>query len=1602
MADRNAGNGKTVAISDLGITGTAAANYTLTGAAGLTVNITPKSLTAIYTGADKIYDGTVGATIVGSSSDILAIDAGTVLIQSTGTFTGVGAKNVGTAKAVAVAGGFLAGAQRDNYTLVNATGGTTAGITPRSLTASYTSGLSKVYDGSTDAPASGRLNNLVAGDAVTLTQTAAFSGAGARNVGNGKAIDITGLAVGGDDAGNYTLLTVSASTVGNITPKPITIGGLSNVVATDRVYDSTRQVDVTVPAGVTLVPNSSDIVAGDQVTIGVPGSGVTTGTMANKNVGSGKAVTVDGLSLTGTDGSNYTIAGTAGITVNITPKALTANYVGNNKVYDGSTAATVHGSSNDILAGDGVTVSGTGVFTGAGARNAGNAKDIDVLAGHLSGGDAGNYALTNVTGTATADITPKSVTVVYVGGTKVYDGTALAPVTAGNTGFITGDSVSLSETAVFNGAGARNVGANKAVSISGITLSGNDAGNYSLTSGTATTTASITPKPLRIDGLTGVAAIDRAYNGSNVVDVTVSSSGPISANQSDLIAGDIVTVTAPAAGSTTGTMADKRVGSDKPVAVLGLSLGGADAGNYSITATSGVTVNITPKTLTANYSGVAKVYDGNAIATVIGSSADVVAGDLVTITGSGLFSGAGGKNAGVGKAIDVLSASLASADAANYTLLNPTGAASGTITPKTVTANYTGGAKVYDGTADAPVVGSAIGFINGDSVGLTQTALFTGTGAKNVGNGKSVSVSGIALDGADAGNYALAGTATTTTANITPKPLRIDGLTGVSATDRAYDGTTQVAVSVTSSGPIAVNQTDLVAGDVVTVTAPAAGNTTGTMADKNVGRDKTVVVAGLTLGGADAGNYMVAGSAGVTVNITPRSLTAIYTGMDKVYDGSPSATVSGTSGDIVVGDLVSVGGSGLFTGVGAKNVGVAKAISVTAGSLSGVDAANYALLNATGGTSASITPKAITATYLGVAKVYDGTTAATVTASTVDLVAGDVVSFSQTAQFTGAAGRNVGNGKTVAVSGITLQGSDAANYTLLADTATTTASITPRPLNVTGLTGISAVDRVYDGSRNVQINTSGSLGAAAGDVLAGDDVSVGLPAGGVNAGLMADKSAGNGKAVVVAGLTLTGADATNYQITGTAGVTVNIAPRPVALLGVSAVDRVYDGTSSVAINSAGGSISGGLAGDDLQLLSAGVTGSMADKHAGLGKAVAVTGLALGGSDAANYVVANAGNMSVNIAPRTLVATVTAADKVYDGSTGATVTLRDDRIAGDALTLASASATFNSKDAGAGKAVTVTGIATSGADAADYVLANAGASTTATITRAPATVTAGTLNKVYGESVNLTGTEFTTLGLVAGESIGLVSLTSAGTVATASVAGGPYAIAASDASGGSFNPSNYSLSYVGGQLRVTPRPVTVAADSKVRFVDEDQSLITFGGSSSVGGLVGGDKLSVTVTPPAGSATAPGGSVYELAPSGVNFAPGDASNYAVSYANGLLVILPKPPRLGDVDTSTGNSGGNVTYLLEVTPAEAEGARSELERTTAVVRQSRLVAVAEPALPDPNLTADVLAAELAEVLAGDGRHIRLPALQRQPLISFDPKLRRLILGTESAPTP
>ena len=95
-------------------------------------------------GKRQVYDGTTAATIAsGTLTGVLAGDAVT-LSGGTAVFD---TKDVGTNKTVTGTGFTLGGAQASNYTLTSV-GTTTANITPKQVTGSFTAS-NKTYDGNT-------------------------------------------------------------------------------------------------------------------------------------------------------------------------------------------------------------------------------------------------------------------------------------------------------------------------------------------------------------------------------------------------------------------------------------------------------------------------------------------------------------------------------------------------------------------------------------------------------------------------------------------------------------------------------------------------------------------------------------------------------------------------------------------------------------------------------------------------------------------------------------------------------------------------------------------------------------------------------------------------------------------------------------------------------------------------------------------------------------------------------------------------------------------------------------------------------------------------------------------------------------------------------------------------------------------------------------------------------------------------------------------------------------------------------------------------------------------------------------------------------------
>jgi filamentous hemagglutinin family protein len=442
----------------------------------------------------------------------------------------------------------------------------------------------------------------------------------------------------------------------------------------------------------------------------------------------------------------------------------------------------------------------------------------------------------------------------------------------------------------------------------------------------------VNPAPLAV---TGVTASDKVYNAS--IAATLGGTAAIAA-----LANDIVSLS----GTGSGVFADKNVGASKAVTVSGYSLSGADAANYVVVQPSNVTATITAASL--GVTGVTagnKVYNASTAATLGGTAAIAAfTNDTVSLsgTGSGVFAD---KNVGSNKAVTVTGYSLSGTDAGNYALTQPANITATITAAALAVTGVTASNKVYNASTAATLGGTAtITALTNDTVNLTGT----GSGVfadKNVGTNKVVTVSGFALSGADANNYALTQPANVT-ATITVAPLAV---TGVTANDKVYNTSTVATLGGTAAITAWAN-------DIISL----SGTGSGVFADKNVSINKAVTVSGFTLRGADANNYALTQPANVTATITAASLAVTgVTASDKVYNNSTAATLGGTAAVAALSnDTVSLSGTG--SGVFAdKNVGTNKAVTVTGYTLSGADAGNYDLTQ----------PANVTATITAIATI---------------------------------------------------------------------------------------------------------------------------------------------------------------------------------------------------------------------------------------------------------------------------------------------------------------------------------------------------------------------------------------------------------------------------------------------------------------------------------------------------------------------------------------------------------------------------------------------------------------------------------------------------------
>src|SRR3954467_8525434 len=178
---------------------------------------------------------------------------------------------------------------------------------------------------------------------------------------------------------------------------------------------------------------------------------------------------------------------------------------------------------------------------------------------------------------------------------------------------------------------------------------------------------------------------------------------------------------------------------------------------------------------------------------------------------------------------------------------------------------------------------------------------------------------------------------------------------------------------------------------------------------------------------------------------------------------------------------------------------------------------------------------------------------------------------------------------------------------------------------------------------------------------------------------------------------------------------------------------------------------------------------------------------------------------------------------------------------------------------------------------NYTLAFTGS--TLDITPANLTITAGSDSKIYGST--FTATAFTSNGLVNGDTVASVSLTSAGAAAGAGV--GSYDIVPSAAVGTGL--ANYAISYANGNLSVTPATLSISADAQSKVEGTLDPPLTFVASGFQAGDAAAGVLSGALTRAAGEAA---GS-YPITQGTLSA----GANYTITFTGNAFVITAAPP-------------------------------------------------------------------------------------------------------------
>ena len=916
---------------------------------------------------------------------------------------------------------------------------------------------------------------------------------------------------------------------------------------------------------------------------------------------------------------------------------------------------------------------------------------------------------------------------------KIYDGTRDASVSGAIiTGLKNGETLSFTQSGTFSDANASLSLITVTISYS-ITDATGSISNYELNKTTSSWSGYINPKPVKLSAT-------KIYDGTtNLVEYVTINTG---------ITGETLTYSG-------ATVNDKNVITiNKYITSIILQNGTGQASNYTTPDLTKYDIqnnNVTIQEKTVRLSAT-KIYDATTDLTGYVTITTGITDETLTYSSATVND----KNvATLNKYITSINLQNSTGTASNYTFNNQYDSTYNSVIINTVllTINETNLSvltKTYNGSTDASVSGSVlVGLINPETLNFIQSGTFLDPNASS--NLITVTVLYSISDGSNgtglASNYQLNKTSSSTNGIINKATLTV-----TANPQTMYYGDSIPTLTQKITGFINNEPSSVVSGIAyATVTATSSSV---------VGSSYTITAVNT---GLSALNYNFDILVNGTLTINKRPITLKADNRITTYGTSfdlGTAFYLITSGGLASGDSITsvtlqYNGNQIVPSTTPYNQnGYIINISNASGT-GNFSISNYDIIYVAGSLAINKAPLTIIDTITASNKVYDRTATATLSGGTLNgLMNNETLTLTPGGSFLDS---SVANSKTISFSysigdGTGANAGFAMNYSLTQPTQALTADITKATLTVT-----ANPQTIYYGD-SIPILTQTITGFINGDILS-------VVSGTAYATVTATSSSVVGSSYTITAVN-TGLSALNYNFNTLVDNTLTINKRPITLKAdnrITTYGTSFDlGTTLYAITS------GGLAsGDSITSVTLQYNGNQIvpskTPYNQNGYTINISNaIGTGQFTASNYNISYvAGLLTINKAPLTIIGTISASDKVYDGTNTASLSggTLNGLMNNETLTL-TPGGSFPDSNVGDPKTITILyGISKDSGDTglvSNYSLTQPIQALTANIRRKDLIVDSTKVdNKIYNGTSKATVHSSTLNGLVGSETLNLI-------------------------------------------------------------------------------------------------------------------------------------------------------------------------------------------------------------------------------------------------------